>query len=100
MLTRRWCAQPLCVYICTHTKDHVPTLKIHVRVQWRWKHGNNQHALVPQRRNVAAQVAEELKTVTYATPSMEERGKKKIPPPPPHKNQMNLSNVPTLHHKT
>ena len=30
-----------------------------------------------RRRNVAAQVAEELKTDTYATPSMEERRKKK-----------------------
>ena len=29
--------------------------------------------LYPQRRNVAAQVAEELKTVIYATPPMEER---------------------------
>ena len=35
-----------------------------------WKHRNNQHALVPQRQNVAAQeVAVELKMVTYATPS-------------------------------
>ena len=43
-----------------------------------WKHGNNQHALVPPRtERVAAQVAEELKTVTYATPPMEERRKKK-----------------------
>ena len=32
--------------------------------------------LYPQRRNVAAQVAEELKTVTYAAPPMEERRKK------------------------
>ena len=30
----------------------------------------------PRRRNVAAQVAEELKTVTYATPPMEKRRKK------------------------
>ena len=30
----------------------------------------------PRRRNVAAQVAEELKTITYATPHMEERRKK------------------------
>ena len=27
-----------------------------------WKHENNQHALIPRRQNVAAQVAEELKT--------------------------------------
>ena len=33
--------------------------------------------LCPRRRNVAAQVAEELKTVIYATPPMEERRKKK-----------------------
>ena len=32
--------------------------------------------LYPQRRDVAAQVAEELNTVTYATPPMEERRKK------------------------
>ena len=32
-----------------------------------WKHENNQHALVPPKteHDVAAQVAEELKTVTY-----------------------------------
>ena len=29
--------------------------------------------LYPRRRNVAAQVADELKIVTYATPPMEER---------------------------
>ena len=34
-------------------------------------------SLYPRRRNVAAHVAEELKTVTYATPPMEERRKKK-----------------------
>ena len=33
--------------------------------------------LYPQRRKVAAQVAEELKTVTYGTPLMEERREKK-----------------------
>ena len=32
--------------------------------------------LYPRRWNVAAQVAEELKMVTYATPPMEERRKK------------------------
>ena len=37
-----------------------------------WKHKNNQHDLYPRRQNVAAQVAEELKMVTYATPPMEE----------------------------
>ena len=42
-----------------------------------WKHENNQHALVPP--NVVAQVAEELKTVTYATPPMEEHRKKERP---------------------
>ena len=44
-----------------------------------WKHENNQHAhdLYPRRWNVAAQVAEELNTVTYATPPVEERRKKK-----------------------
>ena len=31
--------------------------------------------LYPRRRNVAAQVADELKAVTYATPPMEERRK-------------------------
>ena len=34
--------------------------------------------LHPQRQNVAAQVAEELKTVTYATAPMEERRKESI----------------------
>ena len=32
--------------------------------------------LYPRRRNVAAQMAEKLKTVTYDTPPMEERRKK------------------------
>ena len=42
-----------------------------------WKHENNQHALVaPKTENVTVQLAEELKTVTYATPPMEERRKK------------------------
>ena len=36
---------------------------------WHW-------VIHPRRRNVAVQVAEELKTVTHATPSMEERRKK------------------------
>ena len=40
-------------------------------------HENNQHALVPPKMECAAQVAEELKTVTYATPLMEERRKKR-----------------------
>ena len=39
--------------------------------------GENQLTYHPRRRNVAAQVAEELKTVTYATPPMEERRKKR-----------------------
>ena len=35
-----------------------------------WKHENHQHALVPPKtERVAAQVAEELTAVTYATPS-------------------------------
>ena len=44
-----------------------------------WKQENNQHILVSPRRNVAAQVAEELKIVTYAThpDPMEECRKKK-----------------------
>ena len=33
--------------------------------------------LYPRRRNVAAHVADELKTVTDAAPLMEERGKKR-----------------------
>ena len=33
--------------------------------------------LYPRRRNVAAQVAEELKMATYATPLMEEHRKEK-----------------------
>ena len=38
-----------------------------------WKHENKQMHVYPRRRNVVAQVSEELKTVTYATPPMEER---------------------------
>ena len=39
-----------------------------------WIHKNNQDAHVPpKRRNMAAQVVEELKTVSYATPPMEDR---------------------------
>ena len=37
VLNRYRCAQPLCVYIRMHTKDHVRTVKdpvVHVRVRW------------------------------------------------------------------
>ena len=44
------------------------------------KKGQFHLKLHPRRRNVAAQVAEELKTVTYATPPMEERRKKERKP--------------------
>ena len=48
------CPTPVCIR--THMKDHVRTLKI------LYMHS------YPRRRHVAAQVAEQLKTVTYATP--------------------------------
>ena len=39
-----------------------------------WKHEKiTRMHLYPRRRNVAFEVAEELKTVTYATPPVEER---------------------------
>ena len=43
-----------------------------------WKNENNQHAIVPPKTECGyTQVAEKLKTVTYATPPpMEERRKK------------------------
>ena len=42
-----------------------------------WKHENNQHALVPPKTECGfPSGAEELKTVTYATPPREERRKK------------------------
>ena len=57
---------------CTHVKDPI------VR-QSSVDYGNikiiSMH-LHPQRRNVTAQMAEELKTATYATPPMEERRRK------------------------
>ena len=74
--------QPPCVY-GQHTKDHVRTLKdpvVHVRVRWI-DYGNTKITslhLYPRRRNVAGQVAEELKTVTlYATSPMEERRRRR-----------------------
>ena len=59
-------------------KDHVRTLKILSLVNYGNMKITSMH-LYPhaQRWNVATQVAEELKTVTYAIPHMEERRKKK-----------------------
>ena len=60
---------------CTHVKDPV----VHVS-QSSVDYGNTKITslhLYPRRRNVAAQVAEELKTVTYTIPPMEERRKKR-----------------------
>ena len=65
------CPTPVCIR--THTKDHVRMLNnpvVHARVLVDY--GNTKITsmhLYPQRRNVAVQVAEELKTVTYAAPS-------------------------------
>ena len=63
-----------------------------------WKHENNQHALVPRRRNVAAQVAEELKTVTHATHPMEERRRKQTEKKKERKvkRELNQRAVPTV----
>ena len=58
---------------CTHVKD----LLVHVKSSVDY--GNmkiTSMLLYPRRWNVAAQVAEELITVTYATPPMEERRNK------------------------
>ena len=57
-----------------------------------WKHENNEYALkYPRRWNVAAHVVEELKTITYATPPMEEPSKKKK-----HHLTVQLSVMPTF----
>ena len=69
-----------CVYTCMHTKDHVCTLKILWFISefgGLWKHENNSMHLYPWRWNVAAQMVEELKTVTYATSPMEKQRKEK-----------------------
>ena len=42
-----------------------------------WKQKYPACICTPRIQNVAAQVAEDFKTVTYATPPMEERRKKK-----------------------
>ena len=55
--------------------DYVKDPVVHVRVHYGNK--NNQHALVPPKWNVAAQLAEELKTVTDDTPPLEEHRKRK-----------------------
>ena len=68
VLTRCWCAQALCVYTHIHTLKILQSMSV-----WWIMHKNNQHALVPPEDDVGAQVAEELKTVTYANPPMEER---------------------------
>ena len=41
-----------------------------------WKHENNQHALVPPKTECGCPNGGGIKTITYATPPMEERGKK------------------------
>ena len=73
---RSECLTPVCIR--THTKDHVYTLKILQSIS-EVDYGNTKITsmhLYPRRGNVAAQVAEEFKTVTYATP-MEERRKRR-----------------------
>ena len=85
-LTRCRCAPtPVCIRTAYERPCRLRTLKILSSVSQSetgdglWKHENNQRSmhLYPRRRNVAAQVAEELKTVTYAIPPMEERRKKR-----------------------
>ena len=66
-----------CVCIRMHTKDHVCTRPCQSLVDYRNMKITGMH-LYPQRWNVAAQVAEELKMVTYATPPMEESRKKEL----------------------
>ena len=42
-----------------------------------WKHEITSMHLYPRKRNMPAQVADELKTVTHATPHMEEQKERK-----------------------
>ena len=44
-----------------------------------WKHKNNQHALVPPKKECGCPSGGGMKTATYATPPMEERRKKEKP---------------------
>ena len=75
VLTRCRCSQaPVCIRThvyerpCPHVKD--PVVRVRVRGKITSMH------LYPRRRNVAGQVAEELKTAKYTTPPTEERRKK------------------------
>ena len=60
--------------MCAHVKDPV-VHGVRVPVDYGNTNITSMH-LCPRRRNVAAQVAEELKTDTYATAPMEKRRKK------------------------
>ena len=76
--TRCRCAQPPCVYAPIRKTMYART-KSCSPCKSSMDYGNTKITskhLYPGRRNVAAQVADELKTVTYATPPMEERTKK------------------------
>ena len=81
VLTRCQCAQlDPCVYTHAH-EDHVFMLKIlRSPCPSSVDYGNTKITSVhlhPRRRNVAAQVAEELRTVTCTTPPMQ-KGRKKV----------------------
>ena len=78
------------VCIRTHTKDHVRTLKIMSSMSefgGLWKHENNQHALYPRRRNVAAQVDGGIKNGHIRYPSYRGTQKKR------EKNRYNCLSV-------
>ena len=84
---------PLCVYACIWK-----TMYAHYRscspCQSSVDYGNMKITsmnLYPQRRNVAAQVAEKFKTVTYATSPMEERRRRR--------RRSGLTALKTKHHR-
>ena len=96
---------PTPVSIHTHTKDHVRTLKIHDREfggLWKYEKITSLHLYPPpKRRNVAAQMAEELKTV-IRYPSYggtQKKGKEKIPPAmrPTLLRQMDMASLTCTH---
>ena len=69
---------PMCIHTHTYERPftHVKDPVVHVGVWWIMETKITRMHLYPRRWNVAAQAAEELITVTYATPPMEERRKK------------------------
>ena len=76
VLTRCRCVQPPCIYAHIRKTMHARYRSCQSSVDYVNTNITSMY-FYPLRRNVAAQVAEELKIVAYAGPPMEERRKKR-----------------------